>query len=171
LATQTRTATQTSTLSKVLYVTRKVQADLFAIVDTYGQISQDYAENLIHDFRLMLDEEVIDRIDLLWTKASTNEVVGAYIYTVVSSDAGLVDDRSGGIRYDPSLVVSNFGVRIYYNERWRKMSDSEKATIRNGCHFPWGPGAALDFGRGTKTADRTYSKEGYGLGRERFAGW
>ena len=56
MSTQTRTATQTSTLTKVVYVTRKVQADLFALVDTYGQISQSYTEQLIHDLRLLLDQ-------------------------------------------------------------------------------------------------------------------
>ncbi|MGH7393089.1 MAG: hypothetical protein ACREM3_27085 [Candidatus Rokuibacteriota bacterium] len=66
--TQTRTATQTSTLTKVVYVTRKVQADLFALVDTYSQITPEYARKLIHDLRLLLDEEVINRIELVWTK-------------------------------------------------------------------------------------------------------
>ena len=75
MSSQTRTrsasATETSTLTKVVYVTRKVQADLFNIVDTYNQITQNYAEKLIHDLRILLDEEVLDRIEFLWTYRNT----------------------------------------------------------------------------------------------------
>ena len=93
MSSQTRTATQTSTLTKVVYVTRKVQADLFNIVDTYGQITQEYAEELIHDLRILLDEDVLERIDFLWTYPGTNIVAGAYIYKVISAGVGLVDER------------------------------------------------------------------------------
>jgi hypothetical protein len=158
-------------MTKVVYVTRKVQADLFALVDTYGQMTEDYAQKLIHDLRLLLDEEIIDRIDFLWTWAGTNQVVGAYSYRVIAAGMGLVDDRSGGIRYDPALQESKFAVRIYHNTRWYQLTDEDREAIGTQCWLPWGPGGQLDYSRGSWTLDRTYSKDGYGLGRQRFAGW
>jgi hypothetical protein len=168
LSTQTRTATQTSTLTKVVYVTRKVQADLFALVDTYGQISQSYAEQLIHDLRLLLDEEVLDKIRLLWTKAGSNQVVGAYSYQVIAAGIGLADDRSGNIRYDATLQIAEFSVRIHYNDRWSSLSEQERRAIHSDCKFTWGPGGTLDFSSGRFNSDRTYSRDGLGLGREQF---
>ena len=168
MSTQTRTATQTSTLTKVVYVTRKVQADLFALVDTYGQISESYAEQLIHDLRLLLDEEVLDKIRLLWTKAGSNQVVGAYSYQVIAAGIGLADDRSGNIRYDATLQIAEFSVRIYYNDRWRDLSEEQRRAIKSACRFSWGPGGNLDFSGGTFQADRTYSRDGLGLGRKQF---
>lgn len=169
--TQTRTATQTSTLTKVVYVTRKVQADLFAIVDTYSQITQEYARKLIHDLRLFLDEEVIERIELVWTKPGTNAVVGAYAYEVIAAGIGLADDRVGGIRYDGALAGAAFAVRITRNARWAGMTLDERSAIEAGCELRWGPAGYLDFSLGAWASERTYSKEGYGLGRHRFTGW
>lgn len=168
MSTQTRTATQTSTLTKVVYVTRKVQADLFALVDTYGQISEFYAEQLIHDLRLLLDEEVLDKIRLLWTKSGSNQVVGAYSYQVFAAGIGLADDRSGNIRYDATLQLAEFSVRIYFNDRWYGMTEQQRQAIKAGCRLSWGPGGTLDFTCGRWNSEKTYSRDGYGLGREHF---
>jgi hypothetical protein len=155
----------------VVYVTRKVQTDLFELVDTYGQITEEFATKLIHDLRLLLDEEVIDRIDLLWTRPGTTQVVGAYTYKVIAGGFGLVDDRAGGIRYDPALQGSDFTVRIHNNSRWYQLTDSGRGAIDSQCLLSWGPAGQLDFSRGSWVSDRAYSKDGYGLNRERFAGW
>ena len=163
MSTQTRTATATSTLTKVVYVTRKVQADLFNLVDTYQQISQEYAENLIHDLRILLDEEVLDRIDFYWTYPDTNVVVGAYIYKVISAGVGLVDERAGGMRYDATLQASDFSVRIYRNSHWFGLSEADRRAIADECHIGWTTGAVLDYSRGSSTADKTYAKDGLGL--------
>jgi hypothetical protein len=170
LGSQTRTTTATSTLTKVVYVTRKVQADLFNLVDTYEQITQEYAERLIHDLRILLDEEVLERIEFLWTYPDTNVVVGAYIYKVISAGVGLADDRAGGIRYDPVLQVSEFRVRISRNAHWYGMSDADKDAITEKCCIGWTSGATLDYSRGGATSDKTYSKDGLALSRERFKG-
>ncbi|MEN6497905.1 MAG: hypothetical protein ABFD16_26705 [Thermoguttaceae bacterium] len=169
MSTQTRTATQTSTLTKVIYVTRKLQADLFALVDTYGQISESYAQQLVHDLRLLLDEEVVDKIQLLWTRRGTTQVAGAYSYQVIAAGIGLADDRSGNIRYDATLQVSEFSVRVYYNNRWNDLSEEDRRAINSRCTLTWGPGGTLDFSCGSWTSEKTYSRDGFGLGRERFA--
>jgi len=169
--TLTRTGTQTSTLSRVVYVTRKAQADLFAIVDTYRQISEAYAVDLVHDLRIFLDEELIERIDFLWVWPGTNLVMGAYSYRVIANGIGLVDDRSGGIGYDRTLAQSKFDVRVYYNARWSALSQQEGQTISDRLAMPWGPGGQLDFSRGSWGADRTYAKDNYGLARQRFTRW
>ena len=115
---------------KVVYVTRKVQADLFQLAETYGQMTEDYALKLIHDLRVYLDEEVLDEITFLWTRPGTNQVVGAYTYKVLSAGVGLVDDRSGGIRYDPTLRASTFSTEIKHNARWRGMTQDEQDEVR-----------------------------------------
>lgn len=170
MSSQTRTATSTLTLTKVVHVTRKVQADLFNLVDTYGQITQDYAERLIHDLRILLEEEVLDRIDLLWAYPGTNVVIGAYIYKVITAGVGLVDERAGGMRYDATLQAADFRVRIYWNSHWSLLSAADRDAIRKKCNFTWTPGEALDFSRGTTTTERTYAKDDLGLVRERFRG-
>lgn len=169
-STQTRSASETTSYVKVVYVTRKVQADLFQLAETYGQMTEEYAQKLIHDLRVYLDEEVLAEITFLWTRPGTEQVVGAYTYKVLSGGVGLVDERSGGIRYEPTLQASEFGVRISYNARWYGLTADEQAGIKSGMRFPWGAGGALDYSRGRWQSDRTYSKDGFGLNRERFIG-
>lgn len=166
--TSTRSTTLTSTHSKIIYVTRKVQTDLLEIVDTYGFFSQDYAHDLTHDLRVFLDEEVVDKVEFAWIRPGTNYVLAAFEYTVILAGLGLADDRAGGIRYCPELANAVFRVHVYYNGRWLKMIEFEKEAIRKDLSLNWGPGGQLDYSRGRWVADKTYSMQGYGLPRRRF---
>jgi len=166
--TRNASETESSTLTKVVYVTRKVQADLFNIVDTYNQITQDYAERLIHDLRILLDEEALDRIEFLWTYKNTNIVLGAYAYKVIGNGIGLADDRAGGIRYDSALQACDFTVHIFRSEHWRQMSYESQKAISDQCKLQWSAAGSLDYSQGTFTSGRTYSKDGLGLDRNGF---
>ncbi len=164
----TRTAAQTSTLVKVIYVTRKVQADLFEIVDTYRPFSEAYAQKLIADLRVFLDEEVIDNIRLVWIKPGSSAVIAEMRYEVIAGGVGLTDDHAGGLRYDRRLEETDFSVWVFYNSRWTALGAAGQAEIRERLHFAWGPGGRLDYSNGQWTQDRTYSRDGYGLRRSQF---
>ncbi len=166
--TSTRTATSTSTLSKINYVTRKVQADFLAILDTYGYFSAVYAQQLIHDVRVFLDEEVIDRIGFVWTGSDGRSVLEELKYTVVAGRAELADDRAGGITYRPELAQASFQVRVTYTARWQNMPETEKNILRKELELKWGSAGQLDYKGGQWNNDRMYSREGYGLKRQRF---
>jgi hypothetical protein len=167
-ATSTRTATSTSTLSKINYVTRKMQADFLAILDTYGYFSAVYAQQLIHDVRVFLDEEVIDRICFVWTRSDGTSVLEELKYTVVAGGAELADDRAGGITYRPELAQASFHVRVTYSARWQNMPEAEKNALRKELKLKWGSAGQLDYSGGQWSDDRTYSRDGYGLARQRF---
>jgi hypothetical protein len=166
--TSTRTATSTSTVSKIAYITRKMQADFLAILDTYGYFSEAYAQQLIHDVRVLLDEEVIDRIGFIWTRPGGTSVLEELKYTVVAGRAELADDRVGGITYRPELAQASFQVRVTYTARWQNMPENEKDILRKELELKWGPAGQLDYRGGQWTDDRTYSREGYSLKRQRF---
>jgi hypothetical protein len=136
-ASYTRSNAQTNTLSKVISVTRKVQADLLTVLDHYHYFPEDYAQKLIHDVRIFIDEEVIGRVKFIWIKSGTNLVLEELDYFVVLNDIGLTDDRSGGIRFHPDLAKASFRVQITYNDRWRKMSEAEKESIRTPLELTW----------------------------------
>jgi Bacterial HORMA domain family 1 len=167
--TQSRSSSQTTTWARVKYVTRKVQADLFAILDTYRYYSEGYAIHTIMDLRVMLDEAIIDRVDFVWTKKGTNEVIDCLSYTVVRGDA-LPDQDTGDIRYRPELAaqVATFSVVIYRNQRWRDMPEASKRAIREQMNDPWEGDVEHYYGFGWWMTDRTYSKGGYGLERKRY---
>src|SRR5688572_22679409 len=160
----TRTAPQTTPYTSVIHITRKAQADLLAIGDTYEYFSEDYAQKVIHDVRILIDEEVIDRVEFVWTKRATNEVLDALRYLVVNGQAGLADDRPGGIQYDQALAAADFQVRVTYNSRWLKV----KHSIEGDLALTWSPAGQINYSNGRWVADRTYSMDGRGLIRNRF---
>jgi hypothetical protein len=167
--TQTRTGSLTTTWARVKYVTRKVQADLLAILDTYGYYSEEYGLKLIKDLRVLLDDEVIWRVDFVWSKIGTSDVIESLSYTVVCGDT-LPDGDAGDIYYRSTLSSSaaSFSVVIYRNQRWRDMTETSKQKIRERLELKWDGDADYNYGLGYWQSDRTYSKGGYGLERQRF---
>lgn len=166
---QTRSGSLTTTLARVKYVTRKVQADLLGILDTYGYYTEEHGLNIIKDLRVLLDEEVINRVDFVWMKKGTNRVVESLSYTVICGDA-LPDNDTGDIYYRSALAASlvSFSVVIYRSQRWQDMKEPSKDRIREKLELGWDGDADFDYGLGWWVADRTYSKGGYGLERKRF---
>ena len=122
----------------------------------------------MHDVRVLLDEEVIDRVSFTWTLAGTNQVLDEFAYKVIVNGIGLADNRSGNIRYYPDLQRANFTVLVTYTDRWRDMPEDQKNTIKADLALTWGPAGRLDYSQGRWETDRTYSKDGYGMSRERF---
>jgi Bacterial HORMA domain family 1 len=167
-ASYTRSNAQTNTLSKVIYVTRKVQADLLAILDCYQYFPEEYAQELIQDLRSFIDEEVIERIKFIWIKPGTNSVLEELDYLVVLNGIGLTDDRSGGIRFHPDLSKATFRVQITHNTRWQNMSESEKQSIRADLKLGWGVAARLTYQGGRWHPEKTYSQDDLGLTRSRY---
>jgi hypothetical protein len=167
-ATATRTSTQTSAYTRVVHITRKVQTDILEIGDTYSYFQEPFAQSVINDVRIFIDEEVIDFVKFVWTEWGTDRVLDELRYEVVMGGIGLADDRPGGIRYDPALAGANFSVRITYNDRWNKMAERERAAIRKRLELTWGPAGQLDYSGGRWVKDRTYSMDGMGLNRTRF---
>jgi HORMA domain-containing protein len=155
-------------LSQVVHVSRKVQADFLQILYTYGYFTEEYGLNVMHDVRVLLDEEAIDRVSFIWTETGTNQVLDEFAYKVIIGGIGLADDRSGNIRYYPDLEDADFAVRVTYTDRWRGLPESQKDVIRDDLKLTWGPAGRLDYSSGSWESDRTYSKDGYGLARERF---
>jgi len=167
-ATRTRSGTQTGTLSKIVYVARKVEADLLAIIDTYCYGSEQWAITVMHDVRVLMDEEVIDKIYLTWTRRGTNEVLDAYSYRVIIGGLGLADDRSGNIRYRSQLVGAEFHFRVTYQSRWWDMDSVQKGDIQERLWLSWTPAGMLDYSYGTWQSDKTYSMDDLGVARDRF---
>jgi Bacterial HORMA domain family 1 len=167
-ATQTRAGSQTGTLSNIVYVARKIEADLLAIIDTYGCCTEQWSANVMHDVRVLMDEEVIERVYMAWTQRGSSEVLDAYSYRVIIAGFGLADDRSGNIRYRSDLVGAAFHFRVEYKQRWWDMSPEDKADIQVRLKLRWTTGGALDFSNGHWSSDKTYSKDDFGVVRDRF---
>lgn len=166
--TVTRTATQATTYTRIVYVTRKVQADFLAILDTYRYFPEEFAQKLIADVRTFLDDEVIDSVKFTWKESGTSDVLEELRYSVLIGGLGLADDRPGGITYNPALVGADFTVYVTYNAHWSSMTDYDRQVVRANLKLSWGPAGVLNYTKGNWQQDRTYSNDGYAIARQRF---
>lgn len=169
-ASYTRTAAATTTVAKIAYVTRKMQADFLAILDTYTYdgYSERYAMEIVEDIRTLLDEEVLDVVSFVWTQKGNNQVLDTFQYSVVTGESVSTNDRSGGVAYYSELAEADFRVRLTYNQRWKNMDQSERQQISEKLITDWDSAKQLNYGNGSWTTEKTYSKDGYGVVRERF---
>jgi hypothetical protein len=171
VATSTHSATSsaTSSLTKVVQVTRQVQADFLQILDTYGYFAESYAQQIISDIRILLDEEALDTIHFTWLRRNTSYVLDELLYKVIANGVGLANDRPGGIGYRSDLISADFRVQLMYSSRWQSLAQSEKQSVLRRLSPSWGPAGQLDYSGGKWTVDKTYSPDGeYGLTRSRF---
>lgn len=166
----TRTAAATTTVAKIAYVTRKMQADFLAILDTYTYdgYSESYALEIVEDIRRLLDEEVLDAVSFVWTQKWSNRVLDTFRYSVVTGNVASTNDRSGGVGYYSELAEADFKVRLTYNQRWIDIGQSERNSISKDLNIAWVSANQLNYGSGSWTTEKTYSKDGYGVVRERF---
>ncbi len=163
-----RTSATTTTYERIEHVTRKVRADLLAVVDTYAYFKEPFAADVVADVRTLLDEEALDSLQFVWLRRGTQTVLEELRYVVVPDGAGHVDARSGGVVYRQELAGADFHVRVTYSARWARMSEAERASVRKRLVLKWGPAGQLDYAGGRWANDRAYAKDGYALERKQF---
>ena len=165
-ATRAAVTTAANTYTDVVSVTRKLRADLLQVLDHYGYFSGAYAEQIVHDLRVMVDEDIVEWAQLTWRSPSSNTVLAAFRYTVVLGDIGLADNRPGGIPCRPDLKAAHFNVHVSYNAKGRTMSAAAKAELP--LELRWSPGAHLSYSGSSWSSDRSYASNGTGLKRTAF---
>ena len=163
MSTSTLTRSATSSFTDVKTVTRGLQADLFQVLDHYGYFSEQRATDIVHDVRLMIDEDILASVEFVWCTSGTNTVVASYKYAVIRGSLVGADSRPGGIPYDSALVTADFSVIIRFNATGRALSWEDINGIGTRC--PWGPAASRSYGAGSWTTERTYASNGLGLQR------
>ncbi len=166
-ATRTRSLTAANTYTDVVSVTRKLRADLLQVLDHYGYFAEDYAENIIHDLRLMIDEGIVDSIKFTWRAYGSGRVLAAFRYDVIPGHIGLTDNRPGGIPYRTDLKNVQFDVFVRYNAAGQALSTTDKQSL--GLKLTWGPARGFfDYSTGSWSNDRSYVSNSIGLQRSTF---
>lgn len=160
-ASATRSAT--SSFTDVKSVTRGLQADLFQVLDHYGYFSEQRARDIVHDLRLMIDEDILDHVELTWCVRGGTRVLEAYRYDVVRGSLVGANTRPGGIPYRPELANADFSVLVTYNAKGHGMSRQERQDL--GFIRPWSPTGRRDYSGVSRTFERAYASNGLGLNR------
>ncbi|MXW64538.1 MAG: hypothetical protein F4Y00_04715 [Bacteroidetes bacterium SB0662_bin_6] len=165
-ASRTRSLTAVNTYTDVVSVTRKLRADLLQVLDHYGYFSEDHAEDIIHDLRLMVDEGILESVELTWRAYGSHSVLAAFRYYVINGSIAPADNRPGGIPYRPDLQNARFNVVVRYNAAGRRLSPIDERNL--GFKLPWVYDNGFDYLTGSWSSDRYYVSNSIGLQRLAF---
>ena len=163
MSTGTLTRSATSSFTDVKSVTRGPQADLFQVLDHYGYFSEQRAIDIIHDVRLMIDEDVLAHVEFTWCQPGCTRVIEAYRYTVVRGSLVGANSRPGGISYRPELVDADFKVLVTYNDKGHAMTRQQRQDL--GFRRPWSSTGQRDYSGVSRTLQRSYASNGLALDR------
>lgn len=161
MVTATATRTSTMTEARVRDVTRKVEANLTALV-VAGHLSDAARRSWIDDLIYLQTKEVVEFFEIQ-CKTPQGDRFG--LRYVVSSDGSVRENASSG-GVDVYGLPQGTVVSLYakYNPGMPPAYVREELKRRG-----WGPSAgALD---GDATEQRTFSSSGYGLTRSRVGSW
>lgn len=160
-ATKTRSATSTCTKSRVEAILDLFLGDVAAFISR-GMVSVDRAQGWLRDLSDVLMLEAVERFQLKLTLADGGEK--ALDYEV--SDDGRIGATDGSGGFASHWIPA--GSKVTLVIRWRKgaarLEEARKLLRDRG----WGPATMLDA---SSAAERTYSKDGYGVLRRTVGNW
>ncbi len=162
----TFTASETFTLTHARKLAGKVVTDMIRFSQSYGQPSQTAIQNYGEELTTLLKDGYVETYEFGF-KQNETRIVSCY-YTVDSSGTLLSDDRPGQIPLNANVSAGAFFNFITYSDKWSKLNQAERDSIKAGLPVSRGTGTAPTDGYGYWVADKTYSAGGVNLPRRSF---
>lgn len=162
--TYTATGSRSSTYSeaRARYVMDKVLDDIVGLF-ARSFITKQTALDWYRDVYYILSKEAAEFFELQFSTLGSRRVGLRY---VVTDDGQIYEDSdSGGLDY----FALPDGITVLLFVRLRTYSRNYRDVVQELCRRGWGTnGRELD---GTLTRERAYSKDGYGVTRNRVGDW
>ncbi len=159
----TQSATNTYSAARVAYVMDKVQDDLY-IVCMRGFLASDRANKWREDVAAVLNLQAVNSFELQFTKPDGTRCALRY---TVQSDGRVVEDRSSGgldLYFLPDGTTAGITISLVTDPARRRQAGLDYLKSR-GWSFN---GSMVE---GDTADDRVYSKDGYGVGRQKVGSW
>jgi hypothetical protein len=167
--TREKTGTRTF-LEQVIRVTRDVQVDLLRIAQLYPrQLSEEKARQYINDFRVLMDEELLEQIEFEWVRAGSYVVLDALRYKVHNGKTTVRADRPGGFQYDSVVAIGDFHVLTWRDwGAFNALPLATRADITRRLRIAWSPAADRDYSLGSWSGDKSFVQPDISIQRQRF---
>lgn len=160
-STQTYSRSSTFSEARVVAVMHKVLADLVGLAAT-GMIDEDTAEKWHEELEFILLRRGATYFQFQFRLPSGSRAGLTYR---VSDDGSLSEDSdSGGVDWFDLPKGTKASLFLHVNEESPHLAEVRSFMSRRG----WGAGSVVE---GTGTRERAYSKDGFGLVRERVGAW
>jgi hypothetical protein len=162
------TITQTFTVVDIGKVIDCIAADLDMNSQSTGLLSRDTVKSYAADVRLLAQRGYLQEANIV-LKNSAGVVIKAAKYEV-STDASTLTAQRPGNNLWPHTPQGDLSVVVKYSQKWRDLPDAQKDAFRQSLSTTWSTSTTdLSFPSLTRTPDRSYVSNGWGVTKSIFA--
>jgi len=142
-------------------------ADFDGIAQSTGLRTRENAQNTATDVKSMALRQYLKEVNIFLT--STDGVpIRAAKYEVSTNTGTLKADRPGNFLW-PRTPGGELNLLVTYTKLWIDLSPIQKAAFKKQLFGTWGPSDVdPDFPMLTRSHDRSYVSNGYGMNKSTF---
>jgi Bacterial HORMA domain family 1 len=166
----TESLTQTYTIADIGKVIDCFAADLDMTSQSTGLLTRDLVKRYASDVKAMAQSGYLLEANIVLMDF-TGEVIRAAKYEVSTDAASLTASRPGNNRW-PATSGGELSVVVRYTQKWRDLTDSQRETFGRILSMTWTTSSInLSFPALTRSADRNYISNGWGVTKSVFHGF
>lgn len=163
----TESVTQTFTVADIGKVIDCIAADLDMNSQSTGLLTRELVKSYAADVKAFAQKEYLFEANIVLYDAS-GEPIRAAKYEVCANGSLLKAQRPGNNLW-PRTPGGELSIVVRYSQKWRDLSDGQRAAFKQTLATGWTTSNTdLSFPRLTRSADRTYVSNGWGVTKSVF---
>jgi hypothetical protein len=137
-------------------------ADLDMTSQSTGLLEREYVMKLAGDVKLMAQNDYLVEANICLYD-SNGSIIRAAKYEVTSDTSSLRPQRPGNNLW-PKTPGGSLMVIVRYSPEWKRLSEEARQTFKRRLSLSWSTSSAdLSFPTLTRSFDRSYASNGYGV--------
>jgi hypothetical protein len=162
------TTTQTYTVADIGKVMDCIAADLDMNSQSTGLLSHDTVKSYAADVRLLAQKGYLQEANIV-LKNSAGVVIKAAKYEISTNASTLTAQRPGNNLW-PRTPQGDLTVVVKHSPKWTYLPQAQKDAVKQLLATTWSSSAAdLSFPTLTRTPDRNYVSNGWGVTKSIFS--
>ncbi len=163
----TESVTQTFTIADIGKVIDCIAADLDMNAQSTGLLTHEQVKSYSADVKAMAQNGYLLEANIVLYD-STGEPIRAAKYEV-STDGSLLKAQRPGNNLWPRTPGGVLAIVVRYSQKWRALTDAQRAAFKQSLSTGWTTSNTdLSFPKLTRSADRTYVSNGWGVTKSVF---
>jgi hypothetical protein len=164
----TETRSQTFSIVDIGKVIDCVAADLDMNSQSTGLLTRDLVKQYAADVKALAQQGYLLEANIVLQNAA-GQPIRAAKYEVSTDGASLTAHRPGNNLW-PRTPGGDLVVEVRYSQKWRDLTDAQRASFKKTLSPNWTTSSTdLSFPSLTRSADRSYVSNGWGVTKSVFS--
>jgi hypothetical protein len=165
----TRTVAESFTLTNAKIIASKVTADMRRCQQLYGKPSDTDINNYGTELAILLKDGYVSTYEFGWVRATDDERILTWKYSVDSSGNLTNNDRPGRIIAGVDITGTSMRNRLCHTSKWfNDLTEAQREAIEKGLPIHRTPSAEYGSSLGRWVNDLCYSSGGVATVRQTF---